>query len=95
MSLVEFFILLFVAGICGSIAQSIAGYSRGGCLSSIALGFVGALLGTWMARQSQLPELVNLQIGDQPFPVIWSIVGAALFVAVLSLISGRRSRERS
>ena len=95
MNLVEFLLLLIVAGICGSVAQSIAGYSRGGCLASIALGFVGALLGTWIARQVQLPELLNLHFGDQPFPVIWSIVGAALFVAVLSLISGRRSRDDS
>lgn len=90
MNAVEFLLLLVVAGICGSVAQSIVGYSHGGCLVSIVLGFVGALLGTWIARQTQLPELLNVQFGDQPFPVIWSIIGAALFVALLSLISGRR-----
>lgn len=90
MNAVEFLLLLIVAGVCGSVAQSIVGYSRGGCLVSIVLGFVGALLGTWIARQVQLPELLNVQFGDQPFPVIWSIIGAALFVAMLSLISGRR-----
>ena len=91
MNLIEFLLLLLVAGICGSIGRSIVGISRGGCLVSIALGFVGALLGTWIARQAQLPELLNLEFGDQPFPVIWSIIGAAIFVAVLSLISGRKS----
>lgn len=91
MNAVEFVLLLIVAGICGSVAQSIVGYSRGGCLVSIVLGFVGALLGTWLARQAQLPELLNVQFGDQPFPVLWSIIGASLFVAVLSLISGRRN----
>lgn len=90
MNAVEFLLLLIVAGICGSVAQSIVGYSRGGCLVSIVLGFVGALLGTWLARQAQLPELLNVQFGDQPFPVIWSIIGASLFVAILALISGRR-----
>jgi uncharacterized membrane protein YeaQ/YmgE (transglycosylase-associated protein family) len=34
-----------------------------------------------------LPELFNLQIGDTHFPIIWSIIGAALFVAVLSLFT--------
>ena len=92
MGLLEFLVLLLVAGICGSLAQALVGYSRGGCLVSIVLGFIGALLGSWLARMLKLPELVNLQFGyHQPFPVIWSIIGAALFVAVLALISGRRA----
>lgn len=91
MGILEFLVMLLVAGICGSLAQAIVGYSRGGCLVSIALGFIGALLGSWMARALKLPELLNLQFGEQPFPVVWSIIGAALFVAVIALISGRRS----
>lgn len=90
MNVFEFLILLVVAGICGSLAQSLVGYSRGGCLVSIALGFIGALLGSWLARVLKLPELLNLQLGEQPFPVVWSIIGAALFVAILALVSGRR-----
>jgi uncharacterized membrane protein YeaQ/YmgE (transglycosylase-associated protein family) len=91
MTLGEFLVLLIVAGVCGALAQAIVGYSHGGCLVSIALGFIGALFGTWLARIMGLPELFALQVGDHSFPVIWSIVGAALFVAVLSLIaSGRR-----
>ena len=35
----ELVILLIVAGVCGGIAQGLAGYSRRGCLVSIALGF--------------------------------------------------------
>jgi hypothetical protein len=31
-------------------------------------------------------------VGDRSFPVVWSIIGAALFVAVLALISGRPRR---
>lgn len=90
MGILEFLVMLLVAGICGSLAQAIVGYSRGGCLVSIALGFIGALLGSWMARALKLPELLNLQFGEQPFPVVWSIIGAALFVAVIALISGSR-----
>lgn len=92
MSLLDLLLLLIVAGICGSIAQAIVGYSRGGCLTSVVLGFIGALLGTWLARQANLPELLTLQFGSQPFPVIWSVIGGALFVAVLCLISGRGRR---
>lgn len=39
MTLLDLLILLLVAGICGALGQAIAGYSRGGCLVSIALGF--------------------------------------------------------
>ena len=89
MTVVEFLLLLLVAGICGSIAQALAGINRGGCLVSIALGFIGALLGTWLARWLDLPEIFAVQFGDQPFPIVWSIVGASLFAAVLALVSRR------
>ncbi len=45
MTWLEILVLLLVAGICGGIARSLVGYSHGGCLASIALGFIGALLG--------------------------------------------------
>jgi uncharacterized membrane protein YeaQ/YmgE (transglycosylase-associated protein family) len=90
MSILEFLLLLLIAGICGSVAQAMVGFSRGGCLVSIALGFVGALLGTWLARLAGLPELLNIQLGGQSFPIIWSIIGAALFAAVLALIARPR-----
>jgi uncharacterized membrane protein YeaQ/YmgE (transglycosylase-associated protein family) len=89
MTLLDVVLLLIVAGICGALGQAITGYSRGGCLVSIALGFVGALLGMWLARQMGLPELFAVQIGGTHFPIVWSIIGAALFVAVISLLSRR------
>jgi uncharacterized membrane protein YeaQ/YmgE (transglycosylase-associated protein family) len=88
--LIPFLLLLLVAGICGAIGQAITGYSHGGCLVSIALGFIGALLGTWLAGQLGLPELVAIPVAGMKFPIIWSIIGAALFVALINLISRRR-----
>jgi uncharacterized membrane protein YeaQ/YmgE (transglycosylase-associated protein family) len=86
MTLGHFLVLLIIAGICGALGQAIAGYSRGGCLVAIALGFIGALLGGWLAHVMGLPELLAVEIsGDTTFPVVWSIIGAALFVAILSL----------
>jgi uncharacterized membrane protein YeaQ/YmgE (transglycosylase-associated protein family) len=90
MTLFHLLVLLVVAGVCGALGQAIAGYSRGGCLVSIALGFVGAVLGVWLARALQLPELFPVQIGATNFPIVWSIIGSALFVAVLTLITRRR-----
>ena len=90
MSFWEFLLLLIVASICGSIGRAMVGYSHGGCLVSIALGFIGALFGRWLAGMLKLPLVFTLNIGGHSFPVLWSIIGAALFVAVISLISGRR-----
>ena len=94
MTLFDILILLLVAGICGSLGQAIAGYSRGGCLVSIALGFVGALLGMWIARMMGLPELFPVRIGGTSFPIIWSIIGSALFVAIITLITRSRLSTR-
>lgn len=90
MTLIEILILLAIAGLCGALGQVLSGVSRGGCLASVALGFVGALVGSWLARLTELPEIVPLRIGATTFPVVWSIVGSALFVAVLSLAARRR-----
>lgn len=91
MTLIDLLILLLIAGVCGSLGQAISGYSRGGCLVSIALGFIGALIGMWIARQMHLPELLSIPIGGVSFPVVWSIIGSALFVAVISLIARSRA----
>lgn len=91
MGLIDLLILLLIAGVCGALGQAIAGVSRGGCLVSIALGFIGALIGMWLAGALGLPEVFPpVVIGGRPFPIIWSIIGAALFVAVISLITRRR-----
>ena len=90
MTLVDLIILLVVAGICGSLGQAISGFSRGGCLVSIALGFVGAVVGMWLARTMGLPELFAVRIGTTSFPIVWSIIGSALFVAVIALLTRRR-----
>jgi uncharacterized membrane protein YeaQ/YmgE (transglycosylase-associated protein family) len=90
MSLPALLLLIVIAAICGAIGRALAGSVRGGLIVSIALGFVGALLGPWVARALKLPEPFMVTIGGQAFPILWSIIGAALFVAVIHLISRRR-----
>jgi uncharacterized membrane protein YeaQ/YmgE (transglycosylase-associated protein family) len=89
MTLVEFLLLLLIAGICGGLAQSLVGYSHTGCLGSIVLGLIGALLGAWIARMVGVGDLLAVTIGNQTYPLVWSVIGAALFVAVLNLLSRR------
>lgn len=90
MTLFGVFILLVVAACCGSIGAALAGYSARGCLTSIILGLVGAFIGTWLSRQ--------LGIGDflyyHQIPIIWSIVGAAIFVAIVTLFAGKKRRRK-
>jgi len=90
MTVLEFIVLLIIAGICGAIGRAIVGYPRGGLLVTIALGFIGALLGVWISRGTGLPELFTIQLGDTSFPIVWSIIGATLFVALISLVTPRR-----
>lgn len=89
MSFVDFLIYLAIAGLCGTIAQSLVGYSHGGCLVSIALGLIGSLLGVWLARTLGVGEILAINIDNRSFPVVWSIIGAVLFVAALNLVSRR------
>lgn len=90
MTLVGFIVLLVIAAIAGSLGQSLAGYSFGGCLGAILVGFVGAWLGVWIAGQFGLPEFFTLVVDGQPFPVVWAIIGAAILSLLFGLIGRRR-----
>ena len=83
-------VLIIIAAICGAVGKALAGGSRGGLITSTALGFIGALLGPWIAGQLNLAEPFVLRVSGQSFPILWSIIGAALFVALLHLVAGRR-----
>jgi uncharacterized membrane protein YeaQ/YmgE (transglycosylase-associated protein family) len=91
MSLSALLLLLLIAAIAGSLGQALSGYSLGGCLMSIVVGFIGALLGLWLARQLGMPEPFLLTIGGESFPLLWAIIGSALFSGVLGALSTRRS----
>lgn len=87
MTVLEFLVLLLVAGVAGALGQAIAGRRSGGFLVSIALGFIGALVGRWLAGLLDLPPMFVLNVGGNDFPIVWSILGAAVFVVVLSLFT--------
>jgi len=89
MTILEFLILIVIAAICGAIGQAIAGYTLGGMVITTVVGFIGAWLGTWLARTIGLPELLMVNIGGQPFPIVWAIIGSALFTAIIALFTRR------
>jgi uncharacterized membrane protein YeaQ/YmgE (transglycosylase-associated protein family) len=88
-SLPSLLVLLIIAAICGAIGRALAG-GGGGLITSIVIGFVGALLGPWVAHQLNLSEPLMVHVSGEPFPIVWSIIGSALFVMCLHLISRRR-----
>ena len=87
-------ILIVIAAVCGAVGKALGGGARGGLIVSIVLGFIGAIFGPWVAHQFHLSEPLVLHVGGESFPIVWSIIGAALFVALLHLLSGRRWGSR-
>jgi uncharacterized membrane protein YeaQ/YmgE (transglycosylase-associated protein family) len=83
-------VLLLIAAVCGALGQAIAGYSLGGCVVSIAVGFIGALVGVWLSGALGLPDLFVIQVGGHPFPIVWSIIGSVIFALAVGLLSRRR-----
>jgi uncharacterized membrane protein YeaQ/YmgE (transglycosylase-associated protein family) len=49
-------VLVVIAFICGAVGKALAGGAQSGLLVSIALGFIGALIGPWTAGQLHLSE---------------------------------------
>lgn len=86
MTITEFLVLLLIAAICGGVGQSLAGYDLGGCLVSIVVGFIGAYIGLWLAGKFGLPEMLAIKIGGKTFPIIWAVIGSAIFTLVVALI---------
>ena len=91
LTLVSLVVFLVIAGVCGAIAQGVVGYSHGGFFTSVLLGLIGAFLGPWVADSLGLPAYFKVAIGGESFPIVWSIIGAALLVAVLSFFARGRS----
>jgi len=90
MTLVGFLLLLLIAAICGAVGQTIAGYTHGGFLASIGIGFIGALLGTWLAGYFSFPLLFVITIQGKAFPIIWSIIGSVIFIVIVNILTWRR-----
>ncbi|MCE3283379.1 MAG: hypothetical protein K0Q66_2116 [Chitinophagaceae bacterium] len=86
MDIAELLVLLLIAAVCGAVGQSLAGYSLGGCLVSIVVGFIGAYIGIWLAGKFGLPEIFAINVGGKTFPIIWAVIGSALFTVIVVLV---------
>jgi hypothetical protein len=57
------------------------------------LGFVGAVVGLLVADAMDLPELLSVSVDGRSFPIVWSIIGGALFVGFAHMLTGRTTRR--
>ena len=89
----EFIILLAMAAVLGVVSQRLLGYKLGGLFISIFLGFIGAYLGKEMAGWFNLPVIFDVHIGNNRFPVIWSLFGCLGVTFIVGFIA-RRSAKR-
>jgi uncharacterized membrane protein YeaQ/YmgE (transglycosylase-associated protein family) len=90
MTILDFLVLVLIAAVCGSIGQALVGYSIGGCLVSAVVGWVGAFIGRWIALNLGLPIILAVNVGGNQFPIVWSIIGSVVLVAVVALVTRRR-----
>jgi uncharacterized membrane protein YeaQ/YmgE (transglycosylase-associated protein family) len=87
MSLLELIVYFAIAVVCVGAAHAITGDTPRGLMYVVLLGFVGALLGTWVAHGLRLPELLTIGVGrGNHVPLLWSVLGCAALVALAHLI---------
>ena len=86
MTLLGLLLLILVGAVCGLIAEMLVGYSPGGFLASIVVGFMGAFIGGWLARSIGLPSFLAVNIEGHVIEIFWSVIGAVLLLAVLAII---------
>ena len=84
--------IFLTALVCGTFAQLTSGYSKGGWIVNLAVGFLGALAGVLVSRSLNAPVIYNLDINNTKFPIIYSVIGAVVLLAGIGLFikPGRR-----
>ena len=93
-TLPELLLLMLIAAVVGAVGRRIAGGTRGGLVVSMVVGFIGAVLGPWIARELHLAEPLLVRVDGHLFGMVWPIIGAALFVALVHAVSARRFGRR-
>lgn len=89
MTVLGFLLLLVIGAICGAVAELIVGFSPGGFLSSVAIGFVGAFVGGWLAGVLGLPSMFMVQIEGKSIEIFWTVLGSIVLLLVVGAL--RRS----
>jgi uncharacterized membrane protein YeaQ/YmgE (transglycosylase-associated protein family) len=75
----ELTFIALVAFICGSLAQLTSSYYHGGWI----VNFGAALVGVIVSRLLNFPAIYDIEYRQIDFPVIYSLVGAMLFLGAI------------
>jgi uncharacterized membrane protein YeaQ/YmgE (transglycosylase-associated protein family) len=94
MPLLELLILVVIAGITGTLAEFLIGFTPGGLMGSVIVGVLGALIGDWLARLLRLPVILPVHVGERTIELLWAAIGSLLLVVILSTLRGRRAARR-
>jgi uncharacterized membrane protein YeaQ/YmgE (transglycosylase-associated protein family) len=78
MSLFALVVYVVLGATLGAAAFPVFGGSKAWSAAAALAGFLGALLGAWIARATSLPYTIH--VDGQPFPLLWAFVGALLLV---------------
>ncbi|GAC1386845.1 MAG: hypothetical protein NVS4B8_09890 [Herpetosiphon sp.] len=89
-ALVQVVVWVVVAIICGGIAEAILGYTHIGLVSSVGIGLVGALIGTWVAGALHLPPLLEISLAGVQIELVWSVLTAVLLIILVGSLRYRR-----
>jgi uncharacterized membrane protein YeaQ/YmgE (transglycosylase-associated protein family) len=92
MNPVEFILILLTSIICGAFAQLTSGFSKGGWIINLLIGFFGALAGVYLSRAFNAPVLYNLRVSGVNFPIVYCVVGSVLFLAAITLVTNPSRR---
>ena len=87
--------LLLVAG-CIALGDQLLHlrWSRAGFLLALAVALAGTALGWALCRGMDLPELVPMKVAGKDFPLLWTLIGGALFVGTFEQFAGRHWHRR-
>ncbi|NOX22929.1 MAG: hypothetical protein GXP36_07545 [Actinobacteria bacterium] len=84
--------LLIVAAVLGGIGARLAGQDNNGCFMSIVLGLIGAMLGRAASTRLGIGDIWTITLGGTQIPVLSTIAGSAIFVALLNVLAGKKRR---
>ena len=94
MTIMGLVLFVIVGAICGAVAELIVGFSPGGFFASAVVGFLGAFIGNWIAREVGAPGVLAVTIEGHSIEIVWAIVGAIVLLLVLSLFRSAGYRRR-
>jgi uncharacterized membrane protein YeaQ/YmgE (transglycosylase-associated protein family) len=89
MQVVDFLLLLVIAGVFGWLGAVIMGAKRMNFALLIIAGLVGAVVGRYIRNFVELPELYTFQVGSMSFPVVWTILGCVIVVGIVAGLTQR------